>query len=107
MNKLKLTPAQVQNFIYLLEERNTPVLLSEFYRENIDKVFEVKKNWSIPMNYTATKWLKSELKSYIKHLQEEITDVKKYNNDSPYWLAEAKENKNRIKLAQRVIDKLK
>lgn len=104
MKNLTVTPAQVQNFIYLLED--APVLLSDFYLRNSENVYKKKKNWSIPMNYTATKWLKAELKSYIQHLQEEISDVEKSKTTDEYWIEEAKEHKNRIKLAQRVIEKL-
>lgn len=104
MKILTVTPAQIQNFIYLLE--GAPLLLDEFYYENCDKVFEKKTNWAIPMDSKCEKWLRKELKSYIKHLQGEIIEVENGAEADNYWHDEIKENKNRIALAKRVIEKL-
>ena len=101
---LTVTPPQIQNFIYLLD--GAPALLLDFYFDNHDMVFDKKSNWTIPMNTTCKKWLKAELKSYIKSMQEEIDEVGNGKGVDPYWIDEAKENKNRIKLAQRVVEKL-
>lgn len=104
MKTLTLTPAQIQNFIYLLD--GSPTLLSEFYLENYDKVYKKKNDWIIPIDSTCEKWLKRELKSYIKHLREEIKEVGNGEGVTAYWIDEAKEHKNRIALAQRVLIKL-
>jgi len=104
MKTLTVTPPQIQNFIYLLDD--APALLQDFYLENYDKVFEKKGSWIIKMNTACEKWLRKELKSYIKHLNGEIKECKNLANEDSYWIDEAQANKNRIKLAQRVIEKL-
>ena len=105
MKTLTVTPNQIQNFIYLLDD--APALLQDFYFENADDVFKKKSNWIIPMNQTCKKWLKAELKSYIKSMQEEIDEVENNFDDiDEYWIDEAKEDKKRIALAKKVIQKL-
>lgn len=107
MKTITFTPAQVQNFIHHLDGEDCPILLAEFSYNNADKVYKSKRNWLIPMNYTAIQWLKKELKSYIKFLKEEIDEVKKSGADiDQYWKDEAKYHKIRIKLAERTIAKL-
>lgn len=108
MEAITFTSAQVQNFIHQLEGENCPTLLVDFYFNNVDKVYKSKRNWKIPMNYTAIQWLRGELKSYIKFLKKEIDEVKKSGADiDQYWKDEAKYHKIRIKLAERTIFKLK
>lgn len=104
MKTLTVTPIQVQNFIYLLD--NAPTLLQDFYFDNHDRVFDKKSNWNVPINTICKKWLKAELKSYIKSMQEEIDEVGKGDGVEEYWIDEAKENKKRIKIVKRVIEKL-
>ena len=107
MKALTLTSAQIQNLIHLCEGEDCPFLLSEFYFNNVDKVYKSKRNWTIRMNYTAIKWLKKELKSYIKFLKGEIDEVKKAGQDiDKYWKDEAKYHKTRIVLAERTLLKL-
>lgn len=107
VKQFKLTSAQVQNFIHLCDGEDCPFLLSEFYFNNVDKVYRSKKNWTIPMNYTAIKWLKRELKSYIKFLKKEIDEVKEVGAYiDKYWKDEAKYHKIRIILAKRTLSKL-
>ena len=107
MKTITFTSAQVQNFIHQLDGEDCPILLAEFHFNNADKVYKSKRNWLIPMNYTAIQWLKKELKSYVKFLKEEIDEVKKSGATiDQYWKDEAKYHKIRIKLAERTISKL-
>lgn len=104
MKALTVTPIQIQNFIYLLD--SAPALLQDFYFDNHDEVFKKKSNWTIPMDSHCKKWLKKELKSYIKSMQEEIDEVGNGEGIDEYWIDEAKEDKKRIAVVKRVVEKL-
>lgn len=104
MRTLTVTPVQIQNFIYLLE--GAPELLEDFFFDNHNRVFNKKSNWVIPMDSTCKKWLKAELKSYIKHLKEEIQEVGNGAKVDEYWIDQAKNNKQIINIIKRVIEKL-
>ena|SRR3990167_8000325 len=104
MKSLSITPSQIQNFIYLLAD--APALLQDFYFENHDKVFERKSNWTIPMNRACEKWLKKELKSYAKSLREENEEIKSEGEVSVDLFEIARENRSRISLLMKVIEKI-
>jgi hypothetical protein len=101
--QIKFTPAQVQNFIFLLEGEDAPILLQNFYEENSDKVFEKKTNWVIDLNCTAINFLIKEMKSYIVFLEKEIVNFKtKKDSSTDYPIY----NRARINVAKRIIQKL-
>lgn len=108
MKAIILTAAQIQNFIHLCDVNDCPIRLAEFYFNNVEKVYKLKKNWPISLNHKDIGWLKKELKSYIKFLKEEIEQIKNTGADiSEYWKDEAKYHKIRIMLAERTLSKLR
>ncbi len=101
--QFQFTPAQIQNFIYLCEGDDAPILLQDFYERNFDAVYKKTKNWCLDLNYTAIQFLLKELKSYVEFLEQEIVNYKTKKDlscDYPMY------NQIRIQLAKRVIQKL-
>lgn len=101
--QFNFTSAQVQNFIYLCEGEDSPILLQDFYERNFDAVYKKTKNWVLELNYTAIKFLLKELKDYVVFLEQEIVNYKTKKDLSCYY---PMYNRIRITLAKRVIEKL-
>lgn len=101
--QFNFTPAQIQNFIYLCEGDDAPILLQDFYERNFDAVYKKTKNWCLNLNYTAIQFLLEELKSYISFLEQEIIN---YNTKKDPSCDYPMYNRIRIALAKRVIQKL-
>lgn len=101
--QFQFTPAQIQNFIFLCEGDDAPILLQDFHDRHQGDVYNKNKNWSLELNFTAINWLLNELNSYVLFLEQEIVNYKTKKDTSCDY---PKYNKIRITLAKRVIQKL-
>ncbi len=108
MKTIKLTARQMEVMYHSIDER-TPSVLQEEAERIEDRVFKTNTSFILSLDKKSIKWLKSEAKSFIKHLQGEIKDVKamKVGDKSlEYWRGEAVYHVFRIRALKNLIKKL-
>ena len=107
MKTIKLTARQMEVIYHSVDEKS-PTILQDQFEAVENKVFKTKNPFTLQVNKEAVRWLKSEAKSFVKHLKEEIKDAKSMttDKDKDYWQDEAYYHTFRIKALNNLLTKL-